>query len=117
MAEYRHFDVEEVHNATVLRLRESELLEHATAIELRDDLRAFLKESRPKRMIVSFESVERFSSQTISSLLDCRERCVFSGTMLMLCDMSPNVRNAFQLLNMDGPVFRIYSTLTEAINS
>ncbi len=68
-----------------------------------------------RKLLVSFSEVGRCSTDVINGLLLAKKRLLAEGGELKLCEMSPNIRHTYQLLNLDGTVFRIYDTVDDAL--
>ena len=117
MRDYTHFDHETQGGVTVVRIKDHEFLERLIGGELQEELIAFVQADAPSKLLVSFERVQRFSSETINALLRAREYIVSEGGSMKLCEMRPEIRNVFNMLNLEGSVFEIYESTVQAIDS
>lgn len=114
MEKYQYFDVTLEKDITVVRLvdpaRVDRLLIHEPGNELVD----FIERRQPEMLLIDFRNVTHFSSELIGGLLRARKRIRSLGGDLKLCEMSVGVRDLFRLTHLDGTVFQIYDTATEA---
>jgi anti-anti-sigma regulatory factor len=117
VASYKHFEVESVAGATLLRLCDNSILNSEVCNELQREFVDFANQAVPKRLLISFREVERLSSEMISSLLRFREAIESKNGSLRLCEISPTIREAFAALNLDGTVFNIEDNVDAAIKS
>jgi anti-sigma B factor antagonist len=83
--------------------------------ELQDELIEYLEKEKPQQVLVSFEGVTNCSTSSINALLRAKKRVISTGGVLKLCCMSPQIRAAYKMLNLDGTVFDIYNETKEAL--
>lgn len=112
---YRHFEVEQVGDTAIVRVNEAHLFETLVITEFEDDLLDFLEAEGPRNMVVSFARVANGSTAVINGMLRAKKRVVLEGGGLWLCEMCPIIRDAYRLLNLDGTVFQIVETVTDAL--
>lgn len=117
MASYRCFDVEQFVGATVVRLTDPLRMRDLLVGELQDELLDMLEREKPTKLVVDFGRVEFCSSAVIEALIRAKKHVVTAGGGLKLCDMRSGVREAFQILNLDGTVFDIHDSVTHATES
>ena len=82
-----------------------------------NELYRFVSEEKPPKVQVSFEQVKFFGSETLTALIRAHRRVREYGGQMVLCGMADDVRRVFKLCNLDGPVFQIYDSCQEAIES
>lgn len=112
-AAYRHFRTQTIGDVSVLTLTVSNLQEQLPGFELKTELLRFAEQESPEKLVISFEHVDRFSTEFIGTLLSTKKR--HSRTRRMnLCCMQPVHREVFRVLNLDGTVFQICDTVNEA---
>jgi anti-anti-sigma factor len=115
MPDFRHFEVRRQENVWVIRLIEPKLLSHLVVTELEDEIAEFLDRERPANIVVNFDRVQFSSTAVINGLLRCKKWLSNVGGQLKLCGMSANVREKYQMLKLDGPVFDIWDTEADAL--
>jgi anti-anti-sigma factor len=52
-------------------------------------------------------------SSGIATLVECMQNCMKTGARLRLCDLSPSVRDVFELARL-ASVFEIFPTFSDA---
>lgn len=97
-----------------VRIQGRNLLDPMAVREMADELLGLIDGRRPKKLLVSFSEVSRCSTDVINALLLAKKRLLTEGGELKLCEMSPNIRHTYQILNLDGTVFRIYDSTEDA---
>ena len=117
MSDEKHFRMERQEGVTVLQLLDLRLLDTLVVSEFQEELIRHLNEQKPKRVVVDFAAVSHCSTAVINGLLRAKKRLMEWGGDLRLCHMQPAVREAYQLLNLDGTVFHIYETQDDAFDS
>jgi anti-anti-sigma regulatory factor len=114
MTKYQHFNVEQDKGVTVATLTDPELLDRLLTNELQDELIKFVEAEKPSQLIISFQEVRRCSTEIINALLRSRKRMSAHDGKLQLCQMRDEIREVFRLLNLEGTVFNIYKTVSDA---
>ena len=115
MSDFKRFDVVEEDDITILRLSDEELSELSLQEKLNHELLNLLESRNPKKLVVNFEPVRFCTTAVIETLIRVKKRVVANDGQLKLCALSPHVREAFKILNLDGTVFQITETESEAI--
>jgi anti-sigma B factor antagonist len=111
----RHIRVEEQGDASVVTFVDFDLLDHLVINEVRDELVQLVAAKKPRLLVVSFNNVRRCSTAVVSGLLSTKKVVSQHGGEMRLCNMSEAIREAYRLLRLDGTVFPIYNTLSEAM--
>lgn len=114
---YEFFDVDRQNGAAVLRIRVEEILSSQKCAQVRAELVSYLRTEKPNRVVISFQSVKRFSSEGINICFQAKSTIDDLGGQLRLCEMNQQLREAFKALNLDGTVFQIHDDITQAQNS
>jgi len=86
--------------------------------EMAQQLRDYVAEERPKKMIVDFEGVKFFSSQVLGLLVDIWRKLTEYGGKMLICRINPQLSRVFKITNLDR-IFEFYpdrSAAIEAIN-
>lgn len=111
---FEHFTVEYREQVVVVSLTDLDLLDRLITNELQDELVRFVETEKPTCLILDFQRVRRCSTEIINALLRARKRVTQSGGRMKLSNMRPEMREVFRLLNLDGTVFEIYNTISDA---
>ncbi len=115
MNKYKHFNLEHNNEVSVVTLTDTELLDRLLTNELQDELVDFVESEKPTQMIINFQEVRRCSTEIINALLRSRKRLSAHDGRLKLCQMRAEIREVFRLLNLEGTVFKIYKTVSDAV--
>ena len=115
MPDHKHFKVQQNNGITTVELVDQRLFDTLIISELQDELIEFLEAEEPRNVLVDFGSVTYCTSSVINGVLRAKKRIIGTGGQLKLCNMNPQIREAYRVLNLDGTVFDIYDTVEEAI--
>ena len=115
MTTYRHLNVVLQGDVTLIQFAEPRLSDSLLLGQLRDELMDVLERAKPRKLVIDFGRVTHGSTVVINCLLDAKTRLTAAGGRMKLCNMSPNVRGSYRLLNLDGSVFEIYDSADEAL--
>ncbi len=72
---------------------------------------------RPAKVVVDFGRVVHCSTAVINGLLRAKRCVVANRGQLSLCGMTTEIRDAYDMLNLDGTVFQIHDTLDDAVTA
>ena len=75
--------------------------------EWADPLMEFVEQHKPRRIVVDFETVTRFSAAAIGALIRVEKRVRDYSGRIRLSGMHPDVREVFKITRLDGSVFKI----------
>jgi anti-anti-sigma regulatory factor len=115
MAEFEHFKAHQEDGVTVVHLLDPRLFDTLMVSELQDELLEYLDHTRPASVLVDFDSVSHCSTAVINGLLRAKKRLMEWGGQLKFCNMDDTIREAYRLLNLDGTVFHIYDSKSDAM--
>ena len=110
------FDIECVDDVVVVRLSGMQLDSRSAVDELHDELQSLIEEQRPRKLVVSFGRVSHATSQAFGRLVHIQKQIEESGGMIKLCEIHPAIRNAFNVLDLDGRFSPIHDCESEALN-
>lgn len=68
-----------------------------------------------KALLINLSHVRYMDSSGIATLVECMQNCMKKGARLRLCELSPTVRDVFELARLSS-VFEIFPTNDEALN-
>lgn len=115
MFEFRHFEVRQFDGFTELYLVDTSFFDVPQYAELQSELFVFVEMYRPRQLVVNFDRIRYCSTALISGVLRSQKRLDEIGGELKFCGMSEPVRDAFMMLNLDGTVFDIYESESDAL--
>ncbi len=113
MSANQHFETRSDENGVVLCLANTGGYDTVDYGDLQTALQRFAKETRPQLLVVDLSRVGYCSTAVINALMQLRKQLSEHGGTLRLAGMSPEVREAFGHLRLDGTIFQIYDS-TEA---
>ncbi|MCH2123435.1 MAG: STAS domain-containing protein [Pirellulaceae bacterium] len=115
MSIYKYFNPEQTETALIARVSTSHFLDRLVIHEFQEELINFVLAEHPQNLIVDFGRVQQISSETVNALIRARECILGHEGTLFLCDLRPEIREVFQLLNLDGTLFQIHDSLSAAL--
>jgi anti-anti-sigma factor len=107
---YSHLKVSTLDGILVVTLSERQLQGDALAEKLKQELLAVIAETKPDKMVLSFEEVQYIASAAFRPLLSLNRRFQQSNARLMLCGLTPSVRDVFQQLRLISTNPRYHAT-------
>lgn len=105
-----------IEDAVVIWLPE-DLFELLAIVESGEEMERFVEHSKPKKLVISFDHVRSCGSQAVGDLVKLAKKVRSYGGELKLCSMSTRVREVFDLCRLIGPIFNVYSSAGEAVES
>lgn len=117
VAEFLQFDFQQIDGSHVVHLRDESVRSMEALAETKRELFAMVEQFDPKRLIINFASVRYCSSETVGILIQLKTEIKVRDTQLYLCGMRDSIREVFRVLNLDGSVFEIRGTVTNALKS
>lgn len=86
-----------------------------TSSDVRNALADVFKQVAPgaKALLIDLSQVKYMDSSGIATLVEVMQNCMKSGMRLRLVDLSPPVRDVFELARL-ASIFEIFASLNEA---
>ncbi|MBP86067.1 MAG: hypothetical protein CMJ64_05015 [Planctomycetaceae bacterium] len=112
MSDYEHFQVKRDEDVLIVELADPMLFDIALVMAWQTEL---LNLDRPKQAIIDFSQVEHCSTSVINGLLRAKKRITKNGGQMKQCGMTEPIRKVYRMLNLDGTVFLIYDTISDAL--
>lgn len=96
---------------------------HLTSLEscrqyedvLREDLRRLLESIQTTKVIVDLGGVVNCSSGTLGALIEAQKELAHRSGQLCLCRLNDHLHEKLRTLNLEGTVFPIYESASDAI--
>jgi len=87
-----------------------------TSSDVRNALAEIFKQGATgmKALLIDLSHVRYMDSSGIATLVECMQNCMKKGARLRLFDLSPSVRDVFELARL-ASVFEIFPTAVDAI--
>ena len=77
-------------------------------------IKKFIEENHPKRLVFDFEQVKFFSSQVLGLLLDARARLELCRGEVVISSINPQLYRVFRITNLDR-IFRFFPDKQSAL--
>ena len=116
MALYRHVEVSQVGDATVVRLLDREIRGEAASNDLEPELTRLVSEGGAKNVLLDLGKVEFVTSSAIVQLIMLNGALSNAGARLILCSLRPEVYDAFSMMKLDT-LFQIEDNEAAALDA
>lgn len=83
--------------------------------DVRSNLGAVFKQGGAKALVINLSGVRYMDSSGIATLVEAMQNCMKSGMRLRLVELSPPVRDVFELARL-ASVFEIFPSLNDAVS-
>ncbi len=90
-------------------------LDAATVLDFEQFLRQLLEENRA-RLLINLSEVPYISSSGLRALLTARRQARAQGGDIVLCCLSPRVRQVFDMIGFSS-VFGVYEDVSQAVRA
>ena len=114
MAGYRHLDVNEVDDVTVVRFRDRKIVEDINIQELAQEMFRLVEADNRGRVLLNFSSVEFLSSAALGKLITLEKKVKAHGGTLKLCNIRPEIYEVFAITKLNR-VFDIKEDEADAL--
>ncbi len=115
---YRHIKVRQVGDVSVVTFNAKIISDDQVIAWILQDFRTLLYEEDSRAIILNFDGVTRFTSGMTNILLTFRTDVAGIGGRLRLCNLSPQMAQAFEITGLTrgpNPVFDVKATEEEAL--
>ena len=101
MAKYRHLEVSEVGDATVVRFVDRKILDEANIQGLGQELFNLVEQEKREKVLLNFSAVEFLSSAALGKLITLERKVKDHGGKLKLCNIRPEIYEVFALTKLN----------------
>ncbi len=101
MPDYRHIEVNEVGDVTVVRFRDRKLIEDIRIQELGQELFALAASAACEKLLLNFSYVEFLSSSALGKLITLDKKIKAAGGALKLSNIRPEIYEVFTITKLD----------------
>jgi anti-sigma B factor antagonist len=116
MADFKSFSVKQLGPVALIQPREQEIVGRNLINDLADELVEYAQKEKPTNVVVSLKQVSRYSSEAIGGLIRLERRVRAQGGRVKLC-MNKELRELFRVTRLDGTLFEIFESESEAVAS
>jgi anti-sigma B factor antagonist len=107
MAKRLYVDISEEGEAAIVAFQKSSVSNVDEITAASKEIREYIKENQPRKVVFDFERVRFFSSQVLGLLLDARARLGEYEGEVVLSGVNPQLYRVFKITNLDK-VFRFF---------
>ncbi|MBN1124395.1 MAG: STAS domain-containing protein [Sedimentisphaerales bacterium] len=101
MSERNIMEITKVDDAAVVSFVRQSIGSAAGVEEITDQLRRFVTEQKPPKVVVDFTGVKFFSSMMLGLLVDVWKRMRKYGGRLLISGIDPQLTRVFRITNLD----------------
>jgi len=114
MSGYRHLDVAQVGNITVVRFRDRKIIEDINIQEIGQELTRLVEVDNHSKLLLNFASVEFLSSAALGKLITLDKKLKAHSGTLKLSNIRPEIYEVFAITKLNR-LFDIKNDETEAL--
>ena len=111
---YERIVVEEKGEVTVVRFRESDILDQINIQEIGEEMYSVVETKPGIKMVVDFQGVEYLSSTALGKLITLKKKVEAAKGKLRLAAIKPEIMEVFRITRLDT-IFDIKSNVAEAL--
>ena len=101
MTAFRHLDVSEVGDVTVVRFRDHKIIEDINIQELGQEMFRLVEADGRDRLLLDFASVEFLSSAALGKLITLDKKMKAHGGTLKLSNIRPEIYEVFAITKLN----------------
>jgi anti-sigma B factor antagonist len=101
MTAYRHLDVSEVGNVTVVRFRDHKIVEDVNIHELGQEMFRLVEADGCERLLLDFSAVDFLSSAALGKLITLDKKMKAHGGTLKLSNIRPEIYEVFTITKLN----------------
>jgi anti-sigma B factor antagonist len=80
------------------------------------EVKEYIEQNHPKRLIFDFDNVKFFSSQVLGMLLDIRAKVEMYSGQVVISSINPQLHRVFRITNLDK-IFRFFPDKDSAVEA
>ena len=109
-------NIETIDGVTVVSFGSASICGISGVDELAGELRDYISDQQPKKMVVDFEGVRFFSSQVLGMLVDAWRKLKDYGGTVLISGIDPQLSRVFKITNLDR-IFEFYPDKSSAVEA
>ncbi len=94
-----------------------DLFELLSIVQTGEEMFRYVSHSKPMKLVISFDHVRSCGSQAVGDLIKLAKKVRAYGGELKLCSMSSRIQEVFDICRLIGPIFELYQSTGEAVES
>ncbi len=116
LPEFRHLDVYEVDDVTVVHFKDQRILEDLAIQVLGQELFYLVDVEHRKKLLLNFANVNFLSSGALGKLNSLEKKMRNLGGEVKLCSIQPSIYRVFEITQFNK-IFEIYKSEADALAS
>lgn len=116
MSQFECIELNDVEEVSVVKFTDEKIMDPARIEQLGKELMRLTDSDQKEKVLINFGNVKFFSSAAINKLIVLEKRMRARGGQMMLSNLRPEVRDLFNLTNLDD-LFSIEDEQSDAIKS
>ncbi|NMC18909.1 MAG: STAS domain-containing protein [Thermogutta sp.] len=116
LPEFRHLDVYEVDDVTVVHFKDQRILEDLAIQELGQELFYLVDVEQRKKLLLNFANVNFLSSGALGKLNSLEKKIRNLGGVVKLCSIQPTIYKVFEITRFNT-IFEIFKSEADALAS
>lgn len=101
---------------TVVAFKAASISNTEQITEAWEQIKGFIEENHPEKMVVDFECVKFFSSQVLGMLLDVRAKLEAYNGEIVISAIDPQLHRVFRITNLDK-IFKFFPDKQTAVEA
>ncbi|QDS98062.1 STAS domain-containing protein [Adhaeretor mobilis] len=114
MTNTKRIDVSESASVTVVRFKDSKIIDPESIQELGAELFDLIEQDDRKKLVLNFSDIEFLSSAALGKLITFDKKAKRAGSRLILTNISPEIFQVFAITNLDK-LFEIKDTEADGL--
>jgi anti-sigma B factor antagonist len=116
MSESVNLEIKNQGDVAVVVFNATSISEVAGIERISQQIRQFITDNRPKKMVIDFVQVKFFTSQVLGLLLDTWRKLQADGGEVVISGINPQLHRVFKITNLDK-IFRFFPDSQSAITA
>lgn len=113
---YRHIEVEQVGDVTVVTLTDKRILEESQIEQIGDELFHVVDDEGKRKLLIQWKKVECMSGLFLGELITLNKKIRSISGQLKLCRIKAEIYEVFEMTKLNK-VFKIHATEEEALEA
>lgn len=98
----------------VVSLKAGSITDAEQIKKIQHRINSLVEETKPKKLIIDFQSVRFFSSQMLGMLVELRTKLQSCNTEVLISSINPQLHRVFRITNLDK-IFRFFQNVEKAL--
>ncbi|OHB56546.1 MAG: hypothetical protein A2Y07_09515 [Planctomycetes bacterium GWF2_50_10] len=116
MAETSFVDIRMLGEVSLIEFNTGSICDIAQIDSVTRQLKKYIADNSPKKLIIDFSKVKFFTSQTLGLLLDIWRKLQTAGGELVISGINPQLHRVFKITNLDK-LFKFFPDSESAAKS